>query len=106
MLRRLVPGRVLVSKTDPLQSVAEGLQATDVASEAKFVITTKDYVGKQCYNEGDEIVVKVETPSREELKLKITCQKDGEYNVTFTPHCVGQHHVVIEVNSQPLTSSP
>ena len=77
MLRSLVPGRVLVSKTDPLQSVAEGkgLQATDVEIEAKFVITTEDSVGKQCYNEGDEIVVKVETPSREELKLKIMCQK-------------------------------
>ena len=107
-LKRAVPGRVAVSNTDPLQSVAEGkgLQEADIGTEAQFVITTKDSDGKQCYDDDDQIIVKVQTPSGEELDHKIKHDKDGEYCVTYTPDCVGQHDVVIAVNGQPLTGSP
>jgi len=102
------PGRVLVSDTDPLQSVAEGkgLQEAEVGNETHFVITTKDSSRKQCYDENDQIIVKVETPSGEKLKHKMTCGNIGEYNVYYTPNCVGQHDVAIEINGQPLTGSP
>jgi len=103
-----VPGRVVISNTDPLQSVAKGrgLREADVGSEATFEIRTKDSNGKQCYHEDDQIIVKVETPSGEELKHKITCEIDGGYNVSYTPDCVGTHIMVIEVNGEPLTGSP
>ena len=103
-----VPGRVVVSNTDPLQSVAEGkgLQEADVGTEAQFVITTKDSDGKQRYDDDDQIIVKVQTPSREELNHKIKHDKDGEYCITYTPDCVGQHDVVIAANCRPLTGSP
>ena len=107
-LRCAVPGRLVVSNTDHLQSVAEGkgLKEADVGKEANFVITTKDSNQKQCYNEDDQIIVKVETLSGLELNRNITPREDGEYSVTYTPDCVGQHGVVIEVNGQPLTGSP
>ena len=107
-LRCAVPGRLVVSNTDHLQSVAEGkgLKEADVGNQAKFVITTKDSNQKQCYDEDDQIIVKVETPSGEELNRNITHCKDGEYSVTYTPNCVGKHDVVIEVNGQPLTGNP
>ena len=107
-VKRAVPGRVVVSNTDPLQSVAEGkgLQEADVGTEAQFVITTKDSDGKQCYDDDDQIIVKVKTPSREELNHKIKHDKDGEYCVTYTPDCVGQHDAVIVANGRPLTGSP
>ena len=107
-VRRAVQGRVVVSNTDPLQSVAEGkgLREADVESEATFVVTTKDSNGKQCYDGEDQIIVRIETPSKEELKHKITHESDGEYNVTYTPNCVGQHDVVIEVNGGLLIGSP
>ena len=103
-----VPGRIAFCYTDPLQSVAEGkgLQEADVGTEAQFVITTKDSDGKQCYDDDDQIIVKVQTPSREELNHKIKHDKDGEYSVAYTPDCVGQHALVIAVNGQPLTGSP
>ena len=108
ILRCAVPGRLVVSNTDHLQSVAEGkgLKEADVESEAEFLITTKDSNQKQCYDEDDQIIVKVETPSGEKLNNEITLRKDGEYRVTYTPDCVGTHGVVIEVNGQPLTGSP
>ena len=107
-LRCAVPGRLVVSNTDHLQSVVEGkgLKEADVGNEAAFLITTKDSNQKQCYDEDDQISVKLETPSGEELNNKITHRKDGEYSVTYTPDCVGTHDVVIEVNGQPLTGSP
>ena len=97
-LRCTVPGRLVVSTTDHLQSVAEGkgLKEADAGNEAEFLITTKDSNQKQCYDEDDQIIVKVETPSGEKLKNQITLRKDGEYRVTYTPDCFGTHGVVIE----------
>ena len=88
-LRYTVPGRLVISKTDHLQSVAEGkgLKEVEVEKEAEFVITTKDSNQKQCYHEDDQIIVKVETPSGEKLNNKITHRNDGEYRVTYTPDC-------------------
>ena len=107
-LRCAVPGRLVVSNTDHLQSVAEGkgLKEAEVKKAADFVITTKDSNQKQCYGEDDQIIVKVLTPSGEKLNNQVTHLKDGEYRVTYTPDCVGTHDVVIEVNGQPLTGSP
>ena len=91
-----------------MQSVVEGkgLKEADVGNEVEFVITAKDSNQKQCYDEDDQISVKLETPSGEELNNKITHRKDGEYSVTYTPDCVGTHDMVIEVNGQPLTGNP
>ena len=107
-LRCAIPGRLVVSNTDHLQSVAEGkgLKEAEVKKAADFVITTKDSNQKQCYGEDDRIIVKVLTPSGEKLNNQVTHLKDGEYRVTYTPDCVGKHDVVIEVNGQPLTGSP
>ena len=106
-VKQAVPGQVVVTNTDPLQSVAEGkgLQEGDVDSKATFVIRTKDSNGKQCSDKNDQINVKVETPSGEELKHTIS-ENSVQYNVSFTPDCVGQHKVVIEINDQPLAGSP
>ena len=106
-LRCAVPGRLVVSNTDHLQSVAEGkgLKEAEVGNEAEFLITTKDSNKKQCYDEDVQIIVKVVTPSGEKLNNQVTHLKDGEYRVTYTPDCVGTHDVVIEVNGHPLTGS-
>ena len=107
-LRCAVPGQLVVSNTDHLESVAEGkgLKEAEVKKAADFVIKTKDSNQKQCYGEDDQIIVKVKTPSGEKLNNQVTHLKDGEYRVTFTPDCVGTHDVAIEVNGQPLTGSP
>ena len=107
-VRHAVPGRVVVSNTDPLQSVAEGkgLREAEAGNETQFVITTNDSNGKQCSDENDQVIVKVETPSGEELKHTITSENNGNFNFSFTTDCIGQHNVVIEINGQPLTGNP
>ena len=107
-VRRVFLGEVIVSTTDPLQSVAEGkgLKQAEAGREASLTITTKNVEGKQCYNKIDQIVVKVRTPSGQDLHTGIKDREDGKYSITYTPDCDGHHDVVIEVNSQPLTSCP
>ena len=109
-VKSVVPavGRVVIVTTDPLQSVAEGtgLQEVKLGSEATFKITTKDSDGNKFYDENDQIQVKVQSPSGEELTHVISPDKDGEYSVTYTPDCFGQHDVMVTVNGQPLSGSP
>ena len=107
-VRHAFLGEVIVSTTDPLQSVAEGkgLKEAEAGGEAGLTITTNNSEGNQCYNEIDQIVVKVRTPSEQDLDTNIADNGDGKYSVTYTPEYDGHHGVVIEVNGQPLTSSP
>ena len=107
-VRHAFLGEVIVSTTDPLQSVAEGkgLKEAEAGGEAGLTITTNNSEGNQCYNEIDQIVVKVRTPSEQDLDTNIADNGDGKYSVTYTPEYDGHHDVVIEVNGQPLTSSP
>ena len=101
-------GQVVVSNTDPLQSLAEGtgLKVGEVGREAKITLTTNDFDGNQCYDENDRIAVTVKTPSSKGLSYMIEPDKNGEYSVSYTPDCVGQHEVLIAVNDEPLNGSP
>ncbi|CAH3115519.1 unnamed protein product [Porites lobata] len=101
-------GQVVVSNTDPLQSLAEGtgLKVGEVGREAKITLTTNDFDGNQCYDENDRIAVTVKTPSSKGLSYVIEPNKNGEYSVSYTPDCVGQHEVLIAVNDEPLNGSP
>ena len=103
-----VVGRIVVSSTDPLQSVAEGtgLREGEVGSEATITIKTKDFDENQCYDKNDQIQVIVQSPSKEVVTHMIAREEDGDYSVTYTPDCVGQHEVQIAVNGQSLIGSP
>ena len=101
-------GQVVVSNTDPLQSLAEGtgLKVGEVGREAKITLTTNDFDGNQCYDENDRIAVTVKTPSSKGLSYMIEPNKNGEYSVSYTPDCVGKHELLIAVNDEPLNGSP
>ena len=110
-VRRAVPavGRVVVSNTDPLQSVAEGtgLQEGDVGSKASFKVTTKDAGGDQCYDKNDKIYITVRSPAGEEESCCMSAlSENGEYSFTCTPKCAGRHEFIIVVNGDPLAGSP
>ena len=108
ILARASLGEVIVCTTDPIQSVAEGkgLKEAEAGIEASLTITTKNAEGEQYYNEIDHIVVIVRSPPEQYLDTNIADNEDGTYTVTYTPECDGHHDVRIEVNGQPLTSSP
>ena len=107
---QLNPGldRVVVSHTDPFLSLAEvdNQELVREKTVANFIIVTRDSGGKQCYHEDDQIKVNIITPADDQLETEIKDSKDGKYTVTYTPQCVGQHRVEIQVNGQPLTGSP
>ena len=100
--------RIVVSDTDPSLSLAEVARLKDVRAqtETNFTIVTRNSDGEQCYQKEDVIKVNILNPAGDQLEPGIKDTKDGEYTVTYTPQCVGQHRVEIQVNGQPLTGSP
>ena len=100
--------RIVVSDTDPSLSLAEVARLKDVRAqtETNFSIVTRNSDGEQCYQKEDVIKVNILNPAGDQLEPGIKDTKDGEYTVTYTPQCVGQHRVEIQVNGQPLTGSP
>ena len=107
---QLDPGfdQIVVSNTDPVLSLAEvdNQELVREKTVANFIIVTRDSGGKQCYHEDDQVKVNIITPADDQLETEIKDNKDGKYTVTYTPQCVGQHRVEIQVNGQPLTGSP
>ena len=100
--------RIFVSDTAPSLSLAEVASLIDLQekTETNFTIVTRNSDGEQCYHEEDVIKVNLLSPAGDQLKTEIKDSKDGKYTVTYTPQCVGQHRVEIQVNGQPLTGSP
>ena len=100
--------RIVVSDTDSSLSLAEVASLKDVRekTETDFTIVTRNSDEEQCYHEEDVIKVNILNPAGDQLETEIKDTKDGKYTVTYTPQCVGQHRVEIQVNGQPLTSSP
>ena len=97
--------QILVTQTDPSMCFAEG-HYSEIGKESNFVIVTMDSVGWQCYQQHDQIKVDILTPEGDHLKTELKDSKDGKYTVAYTPQCVGQHSVEIQVNGHPLTDSP
>ena len=99
---------IVVSDTDPSLSLVEVGSLKDVKEkmETNFTIETRNSDGEQCYYEEDVIKVKILRPTGDQLETELKDSRDGKYIVTYTPQCVGQHRVEIEVNGQPLTGSP
>ena len=83
--RCLVPGELLVaSPTDPSQSAAEGqgLEEAELGAESNFTITTRDSEARQFNKEGDQVTVKICSPTGEaEIEPGIDDCKDGIYIV-------------------------
>ena len=100
--------RIVVSDTDPSLSLAEVASLKDVRekTETNFTIVTRNSDGEQSYHDKDVIEVNILSPAGVQVETEIKDTKDGKYTVTYTPQCVGQHRVEIQVNGQPLTGSP
>ena len=96
---------VIVSPTDPSNSVVEGSRVLEAKTESSFTIVTRDSDGIQCYHRDDHIKAEVQTPAGQKLATNVQDSKDGKYTVTYTTDRVGQYKVGIEVNGQPLTGS-
>ena len=97
--------QILVTKTDSSMCLAE-CDDSEIGRESNVVVVTRDSEGLQCYQLDDQIKVDILTAEGDHLKTELKDSKDGKYTVTYTPQCVGQLSVEMEVNGQPLTGSP
>ena len=97
--------QILVTKTDSSMCLSE-FDDSEIGRQSNFVVVTRDSEGLQCYQLDDQIKVDILTAEGDHLKTELKDSKDGKYTVTYTPQCVGQHSIEIEVNGQPLTNSP
>ena len=97
--------QILVTKTDSSMCLAE-FDHSEIGTESNFVVVTRDSEGLQRYQPDDQIKVNILIPEGDHLETELKDSKDGKYTVTYTPQCVGQHSVEIQVNGQPLACSP
>ena len=96
-------GQIVASLTDPSQR--KGSKTIKLGTEMNFTVTTRDSDGNQIFNEGDQVTMKIRSPTGEVEVKEITDLKDGSYNVRYKPNSAGQHDIVIEVNEMPLNCS-
>jgi len=101
-------GQVVVSHTDPSQSVAEGegLREAELGAEVNFSVTTRNSDGIQSYNDQDQVSVKVCSPANQNEEMDSQDFEDGNYTVHYRPKSVGLHDISVKVNGKPLTGSP
>ena len=100
-------GQVVVTKTDSSMCLAEcDVSGSGRGEEWNIVIVTRDSEGFQCYQQEDQIKVDILTPEGDHQETVLKDSKDGKYTVTYTPQCVGEHRLEIQVNGQSLTGSP
>ena len=101
---------IVVSNADPSLSLAEleSHKEEREKTEANFTIVTRDSSGGECYYKDDQIKINISTSvgDHDQLETEVKDTKDGKYTVTYTPQCVGQNRVEIQINGEPLAGSP
>ena len=92
----------IAHQTKASQSVAEGkgLEEAITNRQAHFSLTTRDYKGRQCYNEGDHVTVEIIDEQGRDCatELQIVDNKDGLYKIIYSPRNEGRCKVAIKVN--------
>ena len=96
-------------KTKASQSVAEGkgLEYVIVNCEAQFFLTTRNAEGRQCYNERDHVTVEIRDEQGRECatEVRINDNKDGLYQISYSPRDPGRYKVTVKVNGEHVRGS-
>ena len=99
-----------VDQTKASQSVAEGkgLEEGIVNREAQLVLTTRNFEGRQCYNEHDHVTVEIrDEPGREcATEVRMNDNKDGLYQISYSPRDEGRCKLTVKVNGEHVRGSP
>ena len=100
----------MLQQTKASQSVAEGkgLEEGIVDREAQFILTTRNAEGRQCYNERDNVMVKIRKERGRECatEVRINDNKDGLYQISYSPRDQGRYKVTVKVNTEHVRGSP
>ena len=94
----------------PSESIAEGkgLREATVGREAQLNLTTRSANKKQCYNKRDIVTVEMRDDHGQECvtKVQIDDNKDGIYNISYSPKVQGSCKLSIKVNGEHVRDSP
>ena len=97
-------------QTKASQSIAEGKGLEEGIShrEAQFILTTRNADGRQCYNERDHVTVEIRDEQGRECatEVRINDNKDGLYQISYSPREHGRSKVIIKVNGEYVCNSP
>ena len=100
----------ILHETKASQSVAEGkgIREGTVGVEAQFVLTTKNAVGRQCYNKHDRVTVEIRDEQGRECatEVQINDNKDGSYKISYSPKDPSKYKVTVKVNGKHVLDSP
>ena len=100
----------IVEQTKASQSVAEGkgLEEGIVNRDAQFVLTTRNFEGRQCYNEHNHVTVEIRDERGRECatEVRINDNKDGLYQISYSPRNEGKYKVTVKVNREHVRGSP
>ena len=92
------------------QSNAEGngIRNATVGLKAQFVLTTRAADGRQCYNEQDEVTLKMNNRQRQDYmsEVQIEDRKDGTYSISYFVSEAGKLDVSVKVNGDHVRGSP
>ena len=94
----------------PSESIAEGkgLREATVGREAQLNLTTRSANNKQCYDKRDIVTVEMRDEHGQECvtKVQIDDNKDGIYNISYSPKVQGSCKLSIKVNGEHVRDSP
>ena len=100
----------MLQQTKASQSVAEGKGLEDVIvnCEAQFFLITRNAEGRQCYNEHDNVTVEIRNERGRECgtEVRIHDNKDGLYQISYSPRDEGRYKVTVKVNGKHVRGSP
>ena len=101
-------GRVVTSLTEAASSTAEGQGITNVSAgeEATFVVTTRNAQGEVNYSEIDHVVSDIKSAMWGNVESTVVNNKDGAYEVSYTPRVQGEYRILVEVGGKPIMNSP
>ena len=91
-------------------SIAEGkgLREGTVCREAQFNLATRNAYKKQCYDKRDNVTVEMRDEHGRECvtKVQIDDNKDGIYNISYSPRVQGRCKLSTKVNGEHVRDSP
>jgi len=103
------PGKIFISHTDPLLTMADGTGLTEAiqGEDSTFTVITKTSKGETTYSEIDRLGVCIQSlQTKKPLKVNITDPQNGCYNVTYEPDAAGEFNVYVSVSGEAINCSP
>ena len=99
-----------VLKTSAYRSSAagQGITKAFVGLEAKFVLTTRNAEGKQCYDERDCVTVEIRNCEGQDCTPKVETQdyKNGCYMIRYFAKEAGKCDLSVKINGDHILGSP